>query len=239
MRPFRVRSLLALPALLGVLGQTGAAQTGVTLVVDNDYFNFWQTADRRPDVDYTQGVILTVRLPAGLPHVLRWMGRGMPCDRTVPAGVACTRLGLSLGQAIYTPWHDSPVLLRGDRPYAGWLHISGEMRHESHTALDGATLTVGVTGPPSLAEPVQTRFHQWFGFRTPQGWDQQLPFEPGVQLGLDGARRVMHLGEEGRLELGVSPTWRALLGTVAVSGTLGTVAMFGWRPPPPWPGPRK
>ena len=215
-----------------------AAQTGITLSADNDYFNFWQAPHRRSDVDYTQGMAITVRRPGRVPHALRWIGGGPPCEDTTPAHTACTRLGISLGQQIYTPWYDTAVLLPGDRPYAGWLYVTGEVRRESLTALDAFALTVGVTGRPSLAEPVQTQFHRMFGFREPHGWEQQLPFEPGFQLGLDGARRLLHVGRDRGLGIGVGPTWRAQAGTVTVAGTAGVVAVVGWRAPPPWPGPR-
>jgi hypothetical protein len=215
-----------------------AAQTGVALSADNDYFNFWQAPHRRSDVDYTQGVDLTVRWPGRIPHVLRWIGSGSPCQSATPVRIACTRFGVSLGQQIYTPWYDTVVLLPGDRPYAGWLYLTGEVRRENLTAFDAFGVTVGVTGGPSLAEQVQTQFHRLFGFREPVGWAQQLPFEAGVQLRLDGARRWVHVGRDEGLGIGVSPTWRASLGTVSVAGTVGGVVVIGWRPPPPWPGPR-
>jgi lipid A 3-O-deacylase len=235
MRPFWWRTPIA---LLALLVRQAAAQTGVTLTADNDYFNFWQAADRRSDLDYTQGVVLTVRWPSGVPRVLNWIGSGVPCDQTTSLHAACTRIGVSLGQQIYTPWFDTAVLLPGDRPYAGWLYVSGEIRQESLKALDAFTVTVGVTGRPSLAEPVQSQFHRWSGFREPQGWDQQLPFEAGLELGLDGTRRVVHLGRDGGFQIGLSPTWRARIGTATIAGTVGSVAMIGWRAPPPWPGPR-
>jgi lipid A 3-O-deacylase len=238
MRTLGRRVPIAVVVLFVIGAPPTAAQTSIMLSADNDYFNFWQAPHRRSDVDYTQGVALTVRWPGRVPHALRWIGSGSPCEAATPAHTACTRFGVMLGQQIYTPWYDTAVLLPGDRPYAGWLYVTGEVRRESRTALDAFALTVGVTGGPSLAEPVQTQFHRWFGFREPQGWEHQLPFEPGVQLGLDGARRLLNVGRDSGLGIGLTPTWRAMLGTVTVAGTVGGVAMIGWRLPPAWPGPR-
>src|SRR3954451_8956233 len=103
---------IAIPfvVLLVLRAPPTAAQTGVALSADNDYFNFWEAAHRRSDVDYTQGVDLTVRWPGRLPHVLRWLGRGSPCQPATPVRIACTRLGVSLGQQVYTPWYDAALL---------------------------------------------------------------------------------------------------------------------------------
>jgi hypothetical protein len=135
MRAIRRRIPIPLVVVLVLRAAPTAAQTGVALSADNDYFNFWQAPHRRSDVDYTQGADLTVRWPGRIPHVLRWIGSGSPCQPATPVRIACTRFGVSLGQQIYTPWYDTAVLLPGDRPYAGWLYLTAEVRRENLTAL--------------------------------------------------------------------------------------------------------
>ena len=93
------------------------------------------------------------------------------------------RMGLALGQSIYTPEDiRSTELVQDDRPYAGWLHgdlsvvaRQGRMRTE-------ATLSLGVVGPAALGEELQRWFHGHIDSPIPAGWHNQLANEPALLL---------------------------------------------------------
>lgn len=83
-----------------------------------------------------------------------------------------------IGQKIYTPSDiDIKELVPDDRPYAGYLYLflDKNIRHKSSTDTFG--ISIGITGPASLAEDVQTNVHEWIGSPIPRGWDNQLSNE--------------------------------------------------------------
>lgn len=92
----------------------------------------------------------------------------------------------SLGQSIFTP-DDITIreLVPDDRPYAGWLYAGVGLESVGEGFRDNMEINLGVVGPASFAEDVQTTWHEWFGFRRPQGWDNQLRNEPGIQINLE------------------------------------------------------
>jgi len=94
--------------------------------------------------------------------------------------------GFAIGQNIYTPDDKaSTVLIPNDRPYAGWLYGSAFdtvynqllTRDQFHNELQ-----VGMVGPDSYAEQVQTEFHKIIGSDLPMGWDNQVYNHFGVLL---------------------------------------------------------
>lgn len=102
------------------------------------------------------------------------------------------RASLSLGQSIYTPEDISdPELIPDDRPYAGWLYLGfGLVANQGSKRYDKLELEVGMVGPYSFAEEVQTFWHSLFGLQAPEGWDNQLDSELGVVLYYEQARRL-------------------------------------------------
>ncbi len=102
------------------------------------------------------------------------------------------RTSVSLGQNIYTPEDISETEpIKDDRPYAGWLYLGfGIAANQGSNRFDQLELNVGVVGPSSLAEDVQTTWHDWFGLAEPEGWDNQLDDELGVVLFYEQTRRL-------------------------------------------------
>jgi lipid A 3-O-deacylase len=201
---------------------------------DNDYFNFWQSVRDRPDEEYTQGADLSVTW-SGRPIVRGWLFReSRPCVIGRPADESCTRLRIAIGQEIYTPSIDSPQLLPGERPYAGWLYTRFSESTESRKGLDELAATIGVTGPPSLAEAAQDVWHRWFNFRMPLGWAGQIPFEPDFAISWTRAREVMSPASVVAGVLHVAPYGRATIGTLATDLTVGGSITLGVNPRPAW-----
>jgi hypothetical protein len=229
-----LRLLLPGIALPGFPPAAHGLQTSASLRVDNDFFNFWDPLAKRPDEEYTQGTNLALRW-SGTGVVLPRLLRGLaPCANAPPTEGLCGRLSVSLGQDMYTPSIDSPQLLPGQRPYAGWLYLEGTERAEGARRLDVVRVTIGVTGPPSLAESTQDLWHRWFNFRQPLGWAEQLPFEVDLTLGYEGARTMVRLPSADSPHLILAPVWGLNAGTLLTDLELGLRATVGWHPPVPW-----
>lgn len=111
-------------------------------------------------------------------------------DKIYPlADLRAGRVGLSLGQNIYTPEDiHTRALVVDDRPYAGWLYggISAYAETTRSTSgrdmdvLDTVELNFGVVGPMALGEQVQNNFHDLINVRRANGWDNQLENEPAI-----------------------------------------------------------
>lgn len=209
------------------------AQTTAAFKLDNDFFDFWQAPSKRPDREYTQGAEVSVRWPAATGWPLH-LTPGPKCTLATPLETPCAHWVLSLGQDIYTPSVDSPSLIPGQRPYAGWLYLALSKQVESARRFDVIRLETGVTGPPSLAKAVQIQWHQMFGYHKPLGWDGQLPFEPAFALSYTGARALTGPSLSSRSPI-VAPVWDVTFGTLRSAATLGLRGTIGSNAPPPWP----
>jgi hypothetical protein len=193
----------------------------VRLTVDNDYFNFWLPPLQRPDDNYTQGARIAWDL-ASTPR----FARALLC----PSGVACGTT-VEIGQEMYTPSADWPA--PGDRPYAGWLYGRVEVRGGRPRMMRRLDITIGLTGPPSLAEAAQTGFHRLAGFRQPVGWEHQLPTEVGIGIRAAQSWRIAPAGSAGR-RVDLVPTVSAAAGTLRTAVAAGARARVGARLPHPW-----
>lgn len=154
------------------------------ITFDNDYLVFWVPPRQRTDDNYTQGARAALDLAVTPRFVRRVCVRRSACGTTV-----------EVGQEIYTPTVDAPTPQPGERPYAGWLYTRAAARGGTARAAHGVSLTIGVTGPPSLAESVQKSLHRRIpGFRTPLGWDHQLPTEIAFAIRIDRTWRLAPAG---------------------------------------------
>ena len=87
----------------------------------------------------------------------------------------------SLGQNIYTPNDtQSYDLIKGDRPYAGWLYMGFGVAWKNADVRNTLMLDVGVVGSWSYAQQAQRLVHDLRGLEHPNGWDNQLHNELGV-----------------------------------------------------------
>jgi len=91
--------------------------------------------------------------------------------------------GVSLSQYMYTPSDISIAeLMEEDRPYGGWLYIGMLLMSIDNDEMDMMELDVGVTGPASLCNEVQTGVHKLIDSQTPYGWDNQINTELGINI---------------------------------------------------------
>ena len=134
-------------------------------------------------------------------------------------------VGFAIGQNFYTPEDLSVVeLIPNDRPYAGWLYgaallqITDDELRRQHSF----EMQVGIIGPESGAEWIQTELHELIDSEAPLGWDNQLPTEPAVNLTYRYRRRL------GGDHLDLVPHFGANLGTLMVTGNAGATVRAGW-----------
>jgi len=183
---FRAALCMALPAAgVGVPGAIAQPTRAVHVAVDNDGFNFWLRPAKRSDGEYTNGVRLTTELGRA-PLWRRLVPRSLPCADVDESVTRCSSGLFTVGQQIYTPAEDSQPYTypgwRTQRPYAGWLYGTAVVRSLRRSTSRSVGVTVGVTGPPSLADRAQHRAHRVMRRYTaqPVGWETQVRFEPGI-----------------------------------------------------------
>jgi len=227
---------IALSVLVAAL--TGAATTRaqtpqtLTLRVDNDAFDFWMMPYNRPDEEYTSGVRLTYT-GGRAPWWSRFlMGNGGACTYHAQS---CQSSRSELGQDIYTPSASTsdPLPAPGSRANAGWLYLSQTARSLEASRSDELTVTLGVTGPPSLARATQNLFHSIAPyFNRPTDWSRQIRFEPGAIIGYEQRRRLAFYA--GPIGFDLVPNVALKAGNVETSAGAGLQMRLGANLPHPW-----
>src|SRR5882672_8235322 len=96
------------------------------------------------------------------------------------------QFGYVLGQMMYTPANISdPNPQPNDRFWAAWAYLGSIVqfrdKNDSRT-LQTFEFDVGFVGKPALAEPLQKTIHGIIGSPQPQGWDNQLKTELGINM---------------------------------------------------------
>ncbi|MDP9176433.1 MAG: lipid A deacylase LpxR family protein [Gemmatimonadota bacterium] len=213
-----------------------SAQTlsGVTFQVDNDYFDFWMPGRERPDDNYTHGQLLRTVFnvaPA-------WMRRGVPsCGESLVSSTSpnrCVQSFLTISQEIFTPTHDTPTPVVGERPYAGLLYADLGRSIVDRRQSRSLAIRIGTTGHPSGAEAAQTLFHRLLDQRHPKGWDYQIGAEPVIGITY-GRQYLMTPGlATRRVALQVIGTGRTMASHVQANLSAGVEMRAGYRVPHPW-----
>jgi lipid A 3-O-deacylase len=203
-------------------------------VIDNDAFDFWVPAGSRPDHDYTHG--MWVAAEAGRAPL--W-GRAMaaklaPCSGSEAPAQGCLRTRVEFGQKLYTPWVDSPKPIPGERAYAGWLYVAATGRVQNARGRTSGTAELGVTGPESLGSAVHEGFHKLAGFWPPDGWRNQLSFEPAVSLRLGREVLAVDALHAGSRVATLVPSASVALGNLRTDAQAGVHARVGRAVPHPW-----
>ncbi len=200
-----------------------------SMVWENDKFT-------NSDRDYTNGARFSwLSAEETTPHWARWLANNsLPMARD-----GKKRIGISLGQNMYTPKDlTRSDLIVDDRPYAGWTYASIGVVSENGNQLDNAVLTVGMVGPASYAEQTQRFVHKVTDSQEPMGWDNQLKNEPGVILTME--RKWRSLYEISPFGLGVDATPYAGfdLGNINTDASVGTMFRVGYDLPADYGPPR-
>jgi hypothetical protein len=196
----------------------------LTLQFDNDMFG-------GTDRHFTHGMRASWLSPeGGAPDFVRDLARKFPTFTAADR----MRVSYTIGQNIFTPGNivttDPPA---EDRPYAGWAYFGVGLVAEQDRILDKIELDVGIVGPYSFAEDVQTGWHELIGIDVANGWDTQLKTEPGVVLYFERTWRELrklpidHIIPFGDLSIDLSPHLGGALGNVFTYGAGGLTARLG------------
>jgi lipid A 3-O-deacylase len=138
----------------------------------------------------------------------------------------------ALTQEINTPADtQTPVPDDKDQPYSGVLYLTygyGKVlerggRRDCLFTVEGQ---VGITGPASGAETIQSKFHQLIGQETPAGWGTQIPNEPVFNLNAEFKRKISW-DDSGRNLRDVIAHGQIQLGTIRTELALGAQARWG------------
>jgi lipid A 3-O-deacylase len=203
------------------------SRVAITLFFENDStpLKLFDRTDRQ----YTSGIGLLI---AHQPAWAEGFARALPSFDGLDDPEAAA-VGYSLQQQIFTP--DDlrvPGVRQGDRRYAGYLHVGFFLQRADRRTLDHIELDLGVIGAPSGGEIIQQNWHDFVSIQEPQGWDQQLPDEPTVQLTLRKKWRwALHeQGDTFRHE--VIPRIDLALGTVRRHVAADLLWRASWMPLP-------
>ena len=190
--------------------------------VENDLFG--STNDRH----YTHGMRYSW---TSAPHKLPPWWCQLACRLGFLPQSGSARTSLALGQSMFTP-EDITVreLIPEDRPYAGWLYVTGGYVIEGSSKRDLHTVefTLGIVGPQSFADTTQTRWHELIGSPRPNGWSNQLDNEPGLVIGYERKRRFP--GKTGMSwvpEVDLTPHGAVNLGNVYTHAAAGVTLRLG------------
>ena len=213
------------PAPLADAGRAPAYRVQVLFENDGSFVKPNDLEDRH----YTNGAALDFAFKSGT--LQGWVDAlGLKNDGTAA--------GVFIAHEIYTP---EDLSLRDpdpdDRPYAGYLYGGLYAQREVDDWLDHLQLNLGVVGPSSLAEQVQTTIHDNFSGEDPLGWDAQLGDELAVNvvyrrtLRLDAADFGLPGARAGGWNAQLLPQGELRLGTTHRDATLGALIRVGWKLP--------
>jgi lipid A 3-O-deacylase len=214
----RVAALLPLMCLQAAAALADGDRGTVSLLVENDRV---ASTDRH----YTHGTRLSwLSAEGGVPGWVRKMAGTVPL--VDPDHL--THVGVAIGQSMFTP-EDTGTreLVRGDRPYAGWLYAGFALLSDTGSRLDRVELNIGVVGPASFAMDVQKAWHDLIGVSRPQGWDNQLRNEPGIVLILERQWGKLIDFEVAGLGVDLRPHVGGRLGNVFTYVAAGATVRFG------------
>lgn len=139
------------------------------------------------------------------------------------------RQGFALAHSIYTPEDISaPIPDPNDRPYAGWLHVSGTVVASDARTQDALQLNLGVIGPAAGGEFVQSNWHELISGVEPEGWDSQLRNEPGLEVIVQRLRLFDGPDLPFGLETDYGLHFGAAVGNVRTYGAVGGMARIGF-----------
>jgi len=171
-----------------------------------------------------------------VPAPVRWIARGL-------GGLVSSdqpyKLGLSIGQNIYTPKDTSLTTpVPTDRPYAAWLYlgVSFQVYHPAANAggvsrLDVFEINAGTVGPAALGQQVQNGFHDIIDTDHARGWSHQIHDEPGLNLVYERKYRFSTAHAHDSWGADLIPHAGFSLGNVSTYANTGFEVRSGYRLP--------
>lgn len=201
-----------------------------SLYIENDLFS-------NTDQDYTNGIKATWISPdltsyAQSDRLPEW---SLPLIQLLPfinePGLQ-RNIAFSIGQNMYTPEDISKsALIVNDRPYAGWTYGSVAFHSKNDRRLDSFELQAGIVGPQSYAEQTQKLVHDLIDSPIPQGWNNQLKNEPGLELIYERKWRSFRRESNVGFGFDLISHLGAAVGNVYTYANTGIEARLGWNVP--------
>ncbi|GAA5481349.1 lipid A deacylase LpxR family protein [Haloferula sargassicola] len=148
--------------------------------------------------------------------------------------------GFSLTQLMYTPQDAMPYTQPPyQRRYAGWTGLGFSLHAKDEKILNSVELSIGATGPASLAEETQDFIHDIRGATKFNGWANQIPSELTVDLSFIQKRRLDFANfRYGVIRVDGITEWGARLGTFRTDTHVGGMFRMGYNLPPDFSDPR-
>jgi lipid A 3-O-deacylase len=216
-----------------------AAMAEVENASDSNTFSFYLENDAFAGTDryYTSGIRLTWVSP-DLTHFLEhpnlpeW---SHPLIERLPfinePGYQ-RAIYLSVGQNIFTPEDmKRRELIENDRPYAGLTYLAIGFQSKNNLHMDTLEFDLGIVGPHSYAEDVQTQLHRWIDSPVPMGWDNQLNDELAAGLMYMHKYKLIQSGLGNGFNYDVIPHMGGGVGNLKTYGNAGAQFRFGWNLP--------
>jgi hypothetical protein len=192
--------------------------------IENDVF---ASSDDRY---YTNGFELSFASVEAPPRFLEAIPDMLPFYHKGEVGIH----GYVFGQNMFTPEDTQRAdMIVDDRPYAGWLYLRTGLAYVyedegDRQTINGLILTAGIVGPYSLAGETQEAYHRLIGVDVPQGWDNQLENELGLNVGYVRKRRRL-ISLKGSRQFEISHHGGVTLGNVYTYAAAGIMARWGTR----------
>ena len=146
-------------------------------------------------------------------------------------------VGFQLASNIYTPSDielPPEMIDENERPYSAWLYV-GFFSEKTHIndAFSRWELDVGCIGPCAQGDSIQTKWHDLFNYKTPNGWSTQIENEVAIQGIYEYRPPIPAFFQRNRVDMrdervwDIAPTFRGQLGNVFTSFGVGAIGRLG------------
>jgi hypothetical protein len=134
--------------------------------------------------------------------------------------------GYAIGQYLYTPSDISvKEAMTNDRPFGGWLYAGFSNFKVKDNIYEFGEIDIGMIGPHSYVEETQKKIHEWTGSKTPQGWNNQLKDE----IGIDAIYQRKHKWDYNIID--IIPHYGGCLGNAHTYLNVGCMGRLGYNLP--------
>jgi hypothetical protein len=173
------------------------------------------------DSQYTGGtkidVVYKINNPGGLYNLLFSDDSKTDLFRSFAvASQVYTPADLTKSEPIYSDWS-----------YAAWTYIEVGAHKSTDKKLNSLLLRVGMVGPDAEGKEVQSAIHKWTGSTKPEGWDNQLYNELGINITYIYKERYEYTNKK---NYGISfvPSFEADVGNISTQASLGMFMRTGY-----------
>jgi len=217
-------------ALAGTAGSPSVESATWRFEFDNDvFFNKDNKISSGWSLQKHSAVAVSWEALEAVPGFVRYWGKAIP---TLTEDGLVYRAGIAIGQVIQTPEELSRSdLIEDDVPYAGALTLQATWYAFNDDEFRGFEITVGVVGPPSLAEQSQRTVHKLIGVTDPKGWDHQLKTEPVINLNYMRKQKIWRRGNPAGLSFDTAVNGTVALGNLFTQASAELEVRFGHNMP--------